>query len=152
MTSPVPERVFLDTNVFIIGTAYPQSSERAILRWAGFGEDEPGPVEIIVSQELFAQIRRVAKRMGSKDWAGQILGHMWQDLRLQYVLLDPEDWRAVEATGAVPREDIGVYLTARTGEAQCFVSTNHELVTALAKMTDEFDCLTPEDFVWRYLQ
>lgn len=152
MTSPVPERVFLDTNVFIPGTAFPHSPERASLRWAGFGADEPGPVEIIAFQELFEQIRRVARRVGSKDWAGQILGRIWQDLWLRYVLLDPEDWRAVEATGAMPREDIGVYLTARAGVAQCCVSTNRALVIALAQATGELECLAPEDFVRRYLQ
>jgi len=100
---------------------------------------------------LFEQIRRVSKRVGSKDWAGQILGRIWQDLRLRYVVLDPDSRRAIEATGAVPREDTGMYLTAREGNAQCFVSTNHELITALAKVTGEFECLTPKEFVRRYL-
>lgn len=152
MTLPLPERVFLDTNIYIIGAAFPESSESAILSWAGFGEDQPGPVEIIVSDELFEKIRRVSKRVGSKDWAGQILGHIWQDLRLRYVILDPEDMRTIEAMDVVPREDIGIYLTAREGEAQCFVSANHELITVLAKMTGDFECLTPTEFVQAHLQ
>ena len=152
MTSLLPERIFLDTNVYVIGAAFPKSPERAILSWAGFGKDEPGPVEIIVSEELFEQIRRVSKRVGFKDWAGQILGRVWQDLRLRHVILDPDNLRAIEATGAVPREDIGIYLTAREGETQYFVSTNHELIAALAKVTGEFECLTPEGFVGKYLQ
>ena len=151
MTSQLPERIFLDTNVYVIGAAFPERPERAILSWVGFGKDEPGPVEIVVSEELFEQIRRVSKRVGSKDWAGQILGRIWQDLRLRYVVLDPDSRRAIEATGAVPREDTGMYLTAREGNAQCFVSTNHELITALAKVTGEFECLTPKEFVRRYL-
>jgi predicted nucleic acid-binding protein len=151
VTSHLPKRVFLDTNVYVIGAAFPESPERVILSWAGFAKGEPGPVEIIVSEELFEQIRRVSKRVGSKDWAGQILGHVWQDLRLCYVILDPDDRRAIEAMGSVPREDIGIYLTAREGNAQCFVSTNHELIAALAKTTGEFECLTPDEFVRRYL-
>ena len=59
---------------------------------------------------------------------------------------------AIEATGTMPREDAGIYLTAREGEAQCFVSTNHELIASLAKTTDEYECLTPDEFVKRYLQ
>lgn len=152
MASSLPERVFLDTNVFVIGAAFPESPESAILSWAGFGGEQPGPVEIIVSEELFEQIRRVSKRVGSKDWAGQILGHIWQDLRLRYVILDPDDRSAIEAMDIVPREDIGIYLTAREGDAQCFISTNHELITVLAKMTGDFECLTPEEFVRNYLQ
>lgn len=152
MTSPRPERVFLDTNIYIIGAAHPESPERAILSWAGFGEDEPGPVEIIVSEELFEQIRRVSKRVGSKDWAGQVLGRIWQDLRLCYVILDTDDLRVIEATGAIPREDTGIYLTAREGNAECFVSTNHKLIAVLVKMTGEFECLTPDEFVRMYLQ
>jgi predicted nucleic acid-binding protein len=151
VTSHLPKRVFLDTNVFVIGAAFPESPERAILNWAGFAKGEPGPVEIIVSEELFEQVRRVSKRVGSKDWAGQILGHVWQDLRLCYVILDPDDRSAIEATGAVPREDIGIYLTARAGNAQCFVSTNHELINTLTKTTREFECLTPVEFARRYL-
>jgi predicted nucleic acid-binding protein len=151
VTKSPPERVFLDTNVFVIGAAFPESSERAILSWAGYGKDEQGPVEIIVSEELFEQIRRVSKRVGSKDWAGQILGRIWQDLRLRYVLLDPEDLRSIESTGVIPREDIGIYLTAREGRAECFVSTNRELITSLAKITGEFESLTPEEFVRQYL-
>lgn len=65
---PHPVRVFLDTNVFIIGTAEPDSDEAAILKWAGFGQEAPGPVEIIVSTVLFAQILRVGRRLHDKDW------------------------------------------------------------------------------------
>jgi predicted nucleic acid-binding protein len=152
VTKPRPTRIFLDTNVFVIGTAFPESSERTILSWAGYGADEPGPVEIIVSAELFEQVRRVSKRVGSKDWAGQILSRIWRDLRLRYVLLDLEDRKTIATTGAVPREDIDIFLTARAGQAQCFVSTNHELIVSLASLTGEFECLTPEEFVQLYLQ
>jgi len=47
---------------------------------------------------------------------------------------------------------IGVYLTARNGHAECFVSSNHELIQALVHETGEFECLTPEQFVGKYLR
>jgi len=147
-----PQRVFLDTNVYLIGMAYPDGPEAEILRWAGFGQDEPGPVEIIASEEMFEQIRRVARRLRSKDWAGEILGHIWQDLQVRYVLLEPGVIASLEASRFIPREDTGVYLTAREGQAQCFISSNRELITILAQKTGEFECLTPSKFVEKYLR
>jgi hypothetical protein len=101
---------------------------------------------------VFEQIKRVARRLRSKDWAGEILGHIWQDIQLRYVLLDPEEISALERMEAIPREDVGVYLTAREGHAQCFVSSNRELVNTLARKTGEFECLAPEQFVKKYLR
>ena len=59
--------------------------------------------------------------------------------------------RLVESLGVIPREDVGVYLTAQEGKAQCFISANHELIRALALETGEFECLTPAEFVGKYL-
>ena len=146
-----PQRVFLDTNIYLIGTAYLESPEAEILRWAGFEQGGPGPVEVIVSEEVFEQIKRVARRLRSKDWAGEVLGHIWQDLQLRYVLLDPGEISTLEGLQAIPREDVGVYLTAREGQAQCFVSSNRELIATLAQKTGEFECLTPGEFVKKYL-
>jgi predicted nucleic acid-binding protein len=152
VTTRTPERIFLETNVLIIGSAYPDSHEADILRWAGFGQTEPGPVEVIVSEELFQEIRRVARRLRHKDWAGELLGHIWQDFRLRYVMIDSKDLDALMGSGAIPSEDTGVFLTARVGLAQCFVSANHELITTIAQRTGEFECLTPAEFVEKYLQ
>jgi predicted nucleic acid-binding protein len=147
-----PARVFLDTNIFILGAADPHSPEFEVLRWAGFGQDAPGPVEVIVSEELFDQIARVAKRLRHKDWSGELLGRIWQQLQVRYVILDPTELAAWEIAGDIPREDVGVYLTARAGDAQCFVSANHKLIRVLAARTGEFECLTPEEFVAQYLR
>jgi predicted nucleic acid-binding protein len=57
-----------------------------------------------------------------------------------------------EALGVIPREDVGVYLTASKGEADCFVSANHKLIRSLVSETKEFECLTPEDFAKKYLR
>jgi len=149
---PVPSPIFLDTNVYIIGAADAGSPEASILRWAGFGARKPGPVEIIVSPEILEQILRVAKRLRGKDWGGEILGHIWQDLQLRYVILDPEELAEIEASSGIPREDGSTFLTARAGQARCLISANHELVKALAASTGEFECLTPEMFVSKYMR
>jgi predicted nucleic acid-binding protein len=148
----LPQHVFLDTNVYLIGMAFPESPEAEILRWVGFGGDAPGPVEVIVSEELFEQIKRVARRLGSKDWAGEILGHIWQEMQLRYVFLDPDEASALESSGVIPREDVRIYLSAKEGRAECFVSSNHELITTLANTTGEFECLPPAEFVKKYLR
>jgi predicted nucleic acid-binding protein len=46
---------------------------------------------------------------------------------------------------------IEVYLTARNGQANCFISANHELIRALVQHTGEFECLTPAEFVAKYI-
>lgn len=147
----VPSRVFFDTNIYIIGVADPDSDERRILQWAGFEKQEQSSVEVVVSEELIEQILRVAKRLKNKDWGGEVLGRIWQNLNVCYAILDADEFSRVEALGVIPREDVGVYLTAKTGKAQCFVSANHKLIGALAKQTGEFECLTPEEFVKKYL-
>ncbi len=48
-------RIFLDTNVYIIGAAIPDSYERQILNWVGFEGKKASLVETVVSQELFKQ-------------------------------------------------------------------------------------------------
>lgn len=146
-----PSIVFLDTNVYILGAADTHSPEASILQWAGFGQHAASMPEVVVSSELFEQISRVARRLRHKDWGSEILGHIWRDLRLRYVLLEEADITDIEASGLIPREDISVYLTARTGQAECFVSANHELVRALTQITREFTCFTPQEFVNRYL-
>jgi len=148
----IPERIFFDTNVYIIGVADSASAEREILVWAGFEERKEKSVEVIVSEELFDQILRVAKRLQNKDWGGQIVASIWQNFNIFNVYLEAEDLANMEALGVIPREDVGVYLTASKGEAQCFVSANHKLIRSLVSETNEFECLTPENFAKKYLR
>jgi predicted nucleic acid-binding protein len=147
-----PGRIFLDTNVFIIGSALQDSPEAQILRWAGFGMAQPGPVEVVVSQELFEQILRVGRRLKGKDWGSEIVGHIWRDLTCVYVLIAPYEREPLLKASLIPREDVGIYLTARNGQAKCFVSSNHELIRALAEQGQEFECLSPQAFVDQYLR
>lgn len=148
MTVP-PNRVFLDTNIYIIGAAQGDTPEAAVLRWVGFESSAPS-AEVVVSNVLIEQIRRVGRRVGGKDWAGQLLARIWQELRVVYVVV-PAGGLSHKAPGPIPREDVGVYLTARMGEAECFVSANRELVRVLAERTGTFECLSPSDFMAKYV-
>jgi predicted nucleic acid-binding protein len=47
----------------------------------------------------------------------------------------------------IPSEDIEIFLTAKLGKADCFVSDNRELLQAIA----DFECLTPNNFRQKYL-
>jgi len=113
------DRVFLDTNVYIIGAIDSQSYEAQVLDWLGFGESQPAIVEVIVSEELTDQISRVSKRVKNKDWGGELLARIWQKLNVRYVLLNVQDFS--------------------------------KLVRALASSTEEFECLTPEEFAKKYI-
>ncbi len=145
-------RLFFDTNVYIVGAIDEGSDESKILRWSGWGnERDEQKVEVIISSELIAQILRVAKRLRNKDWAGDLVMRVWSDLNTHYVLLDTEDSESSPEFESIPREDVMIYLTAKLGETQVFVSANHALVRALLQRIGEFECLTPAEFVKKYV-
>lgn len=151
MTNSSLPRLFLDTNIFIIGAADTLSDEGIILGAIGFWQPVANSPEIVISKELLEQISRVAGRLKHKDWAGELIGRLLQNLNCHYVFLEPQDFVAVEKDTSVPREDISVCLTARVGQAECFVSANYKLIRDLVKQTGDFICLTPEQFVHQYL-
>ncbi|NET41741.1 hypothetical protein [Okeania sp. SIO2B3] len=93
----------------------------------------------------------MAKLLRNKDWGGEIVDKIWQDFQVFYVLVDEDELEIIENSGNIPREDAGVYLTAKTGKSQCFVSANYKLVKAIVEETGEFECLTPEAFVNKYV-
>ncbi|MDB9311532.1 hypothetical protein PN462_00350 [Spirulina sp. CS-785/01] len=61
------------------------------------------------------------------------------------------DWSEEKAqlinANSIPSEDIEIYLSAKYGEADCFVSGNRALIQAIAA----FQCFTPEAFIQTYL-
>jgi predicted nucleic acid-binding protein len=67
------------------------------------------------------------------------------------VILEEQALSALALQAIIPREDISVYLTARVGKAKCFVSANHKLIRSLVQDTQEFECVTPAEFVEKYL-
>ncbi|MEC4814946.1 MAG: hypothetical protein SAK29_16945 [Scytonema sp. PMC 1069.18] len=149
--STIPKLIFLDTNVYLIGAVDLNSAEGQILQRLGWEFQGESGCEVVISEELIEQISRVAKRLKNKDWGGEIIGRIWQKLKVRYIQIDNSARATIEAQGIIPREDVGVYLTAKEGQAQCFVSTNHKLIRILAQQTGEFECLTPSEFVSKYL-
>lgn len=150
MTSQL-KRVFFDTNIYILGATDEPCAEMLILDWAGFGQTEAPDVEVVISEVLVQQILRVARRLRGKDWGGELLNRIWRQLRVRYVMPDAQQIANLLATRDIPREDIEIYLTAQAGHVECFVSANRELVRAIAQKTGDFECLTPEEFVRKYL-
>lgn len=144
-------RIFLDTNVFIIGDADKQSPESIILEALGYrGKPSILSAEIILSEELVDQIRRVSKYLYGKDQAGAIISNIWQWLNIHYVTTTA-DWHDRKLnlidSKIIPSEDIEIYLSAQYGEAECFVSGNRKLIQAIA----DFECLNAESFIKKYL-
>lgn len=147
----IPARVFVDTNVYIVGVADATSSEWEILSWLGFETYRPDAPEVVISEAVIEQILRVGKRLKNKDWASRIIAQAWQNMKLCYVLINEPDSQQTDQFQWLPREDISIYLTAKFGRADCFLSSNHELIRAIATKTGEFECLKPDDFLERYL-
>jgi len=75
---------------------------------------------------------------------------VWQRFQIDFVFVEDLDIRVIESAGVIPREDAGIYLTAKQGNVQCFVSSNYKLIRTLVEQTQEFECLTPEEFLQKY--
>ena len=55
-------RIFLDTNIYIIGQLKPLSPQERILTWLGYyTSNNQSSIKVIISQELINQILRVGK-------------------------------------------------------------------------------------------
>ncbi len=147
----IPQLIFLDTNVYLIGAVDLDSAEGHILQWLGWEISGNSGCEVVISEELIDQIFGVAKRLKNKDCGSEIIGRIWQNLKVRYVQIDNSALATIEAQGIIPREDVGVYLTAKKGQAQCFVSANHKLIRILAQQTGKFECMTPSEFLSKYL-
>ena len=144
------QRLFLDTNVFIIGSTVLGPPEASILDWLGFFQRRDSPI-VIVSDALIEQILRVGRRVGGKDYAGELIVRLWENLSVYHVTLDDRRLRELDDATWLPREDASVFLTALAGDAECFVSANYKLIKALAGTKHLFECLTPDEFVAKYI-
>ena len=144
-------RVFLDTNIYIIGQLIPESAEEKLLKILGFyDQNYSSTIQVLISQELINQILRVGKRLQGKDWSGQLVNQIWYNLNCLFILETTK--MRQEATQllqnkVIPSEDIFIYLTAKFGQADYFVSGNRELISIIA----DFQCLTAKDFLDQYL-
>ncbi|MGK7944327.1 MAG: hypothetical protein AB4058_07645 [Microcystaceae cyanobacterium] len=145
------QRVFLDTNIYIIGQLTPLPPSSQILNYLGYYDSsQSSSTQVILSQELIKQILRVGKRLQGKDWAAQIVDKIWQNFNCLFI---PEtgEMRAeankIMANKVIPTEDILIYLTAKYGEADVFISENRELIKIIA----DFDCVSSQEFMKKYL-
>lgn len=146
-----PRRIFLDTNVFIIGVAFPDSAEASILNWIGFFEKGEPTTIVITSDALIEQLLRVGRRVGGKDHSSQLIVRLWENLTVDHIAVEREAVDTFEEDW-LPREDVSVFLSAQLGQADCFISANHKLIKALATRDNLFECLTPAQFVAKYLR
>jgi hypothetical protein len=148
---PLPQILFLDTNIYIIGSGKSPSPEKTILEWAGFGQTKSNKVTVVISDVLVKQILRVARRLQNKDWGGEIIARIWRELSVSYVTYDLKRVNSLLAEERIPREDVEIYVTAEAGQVDCFVSANHKLIHVLVEETGIFEAITPDDFVTKYL-
>lgn len=149
--SAQPLRIFLDTNVYIVGAAMPESDEAAILAWAGFDGMGGAEVEVVLCEALFRQIRGVARRLQNKDWAGEILMRIWRHMTARFVIVDPTDSARLARSGTSPREELDIFLAARGGDVELFISANHERGRAAAPERGAVESLVPAALGARYL-
>ncbi len=147
MGRPRPWRVILDTNVPVVSALDRHSVERQVLNWLVTQPD----VIVLMSEELMAQILRVGRRIGGKDWAGWIHYTVWRDFSVEFVDVPETAKELVRRTTRIPQEDIAIFLTALLGKADCFVSANHEFVKEAAAIQQAFECLTPDEFYAKYI-
>ena len=147
-----PRRLFLDTNVYIIGSVMRNSAEGSILEWLGFFERQVDSPTVLVSEALIEQILRVGRRVGGKDYGGELVNRLWANLSVEHVILADDASQRLIEEDAIPREDIFIFLTALVGGVDCFVSANYRLIKALATTNQLFECLTPAEFVARYIE
>lgn len=140
----MPERVLLDTHIFITGHRNPATLEGQVLHALRDRSD----ITLLLSFPLEDQIRRVARRIGGKDWAGLILSRVWHDFLVEYVALPADPQSIVENLGLdIPREDWLIFLTALMGETNLLVSGNREFLRQAAAQQNLFTCLTPAEFL-----
>ena len=144
--SEFPERILLDTNIFILGFLEPDAPEADLLNLL----ETKSQVTLIFSNDLEIQIRRVGRRLRNSDWVGLLLHYIWSSFQIEYVYVTPEEIAEVEAITDIPREDLGIYLTALRGKAEYLISANRELLrTAVAKQ-HRFSCTDAATFLERY--
>jgi predicted nucleic acid-binding protein len=62
-----------------------------------------------------------------------------------YVYLSPE--QLLDTSTDIPREDIGIYLTAIYGQADYLISANRELLKQATIKQQSFQCLTAQEFI-----
>ena len=146
MSDEVPLRLLLDTNIFILGFLDIDSSEAKLLALL---ETIP-ELTLIFSNDLEQQIRWVGRRLQNSDWVGLLLHYIWSTFQIDYIHITLEEMAEIETVSDIPREDIGIYLTALRGKADYLISANHQLLKEAAAKQNSFRCLNAEAFLGKY--
>lgn len=144
-------KIFLDTNIYIIGQLIPLSPEEKLLQLLGFYDQTPSSnkIQVIISQELINQLLRVGKRLQGKDWSSKLVDQIWCNLNCLFIPETKEieqEAKQLLKTKLIPSEDIFIYLTAKWVKVDYFISGNRELIKAIA----DFECFTVEEFLDNY--
>ena len=143
-------RIFLDTNIYIIGQLIPLSPEEQLLKLLEFYDKKPSSeIQVIISQELINQLLRVGKRLQGKDWSSKLVDQIWCNFNCLFIPETKEmeqEAKQLLKTKLIPSEDIFIYLTAKWGQVDYFISGNRELIKAIA----DFECFTVEEFLENY--
>lgn len=140
-------RLLLDTNVFITGFLEPDSDEAMLLTILA----ERSNIILLYSKDLDEQIRRVGKRLQHSNWVGLLLHYIWSNYRIVYIDLSTEQLSETETLTDIPREDVGIYLTAIQGQADYLISANRELLRQAMANQALFRCLTAREFISQHL-
>ena len=144
----LPRRVLLDTNIFIVGYGPRTSAEESILSFLSAHRAE---TTLLLSNEILNQVSRVAKRVKGKDWAGLLLSYFWRDFNVDVVNLEDAGDLLGQYKDRIPSKDLLVFLTGLVGQADCFITRNHALLKAALGQHPPFECLTPEEFLAKYV-
>ncbi|OQY46410.1 MAG: hypothetical protein B6242_08080 [Anaerolineaceae bacterium 4572_78] len=139
----LPQRVLLDTNVFIIGFLDNDSEEGKLLDFLASLSN----LTLIFSNELELQVRRVGKRLKNRDWVGLLLHYIWSTYHVEYVYVHENDVKHVEKTTNIHREDVRIYLTALHGQVDCMISANRELLKESMAHQNRFRCFDAMSFL-----
>lgn len=138
------ERILLDTNIFITGYSNNHSPENQVLNYLQTQSD----VILLLSSPLEDQIRRVARRVGGKDWAGFILSRIWRDFFVEYISLPVKPLSVAEKLAPnIPREDWLIFLTALQGKTTILISGNRKFLKQSAIEQNLFKCVTSLEFL-----
>lgn len=140
-------KVLLDTNVYIVAALDlargVESAEVKIIKAAVNRK-----FRVVITKELQEQILRVAKRVGSKDWASKLIALIWTEIKPVFIPQTYYKDLMKIYEDKIPRKDLAIFAAALAADIDCLVSENRNFIKEAAKAQSIFRCLTPEEFVY----
>lgn len=137
-------KVLLDTNVYIVAALDLargfESAEVKIIKAAVNRK-----FRVVITKELQEQILRVAKRVGSKDWASKLIALIWAEIKPAFIPQTYYKDLMKIYEDIIPRKDLAIFAAALAADVDFLISENRNFIKA-AKAQGIFRCLTPEEF------